>query len=212
PSPLFPSPPKGFILLLTWGLFWGFVFPTYYTVWAAAVSAALCSSSVVTLVVCAMLDPGILPRQLPTPGAENMSIETQRRLNYCVTCHIVRPPRTKHCRHCNNCTINFDHHCPWTGNCVGKRNYRWFFFFISSVTLGSGFVCALSLLQIAARYHQGPQLSILEAPTMVVGSEYVSPILALWCLVVFLLVGSLLLFHIYLQTRGQTTNEYLRGE
>ena len=49
---------------------------------------------------------------------------------YCVKCKNYKPLRAHHCRHCNKCTLRFDHHCPWIMNCVGLNNIKTFFMLV----------------------------------------------------------------------------------
>jgi len=72
---------------------------------------------------------------------------TRRFRNLCHTCHIERPLRTKHCKACRKCVRVFDHHCPFTGCCIARNNYRWFYLFVLFFNLS-----AISYLILAVIY------------------------------------------------------------
>ena len=88
-------------------------------------------------------DPGIIPRQYGNNAQlrdKNYYVVINGSLvniNYCHTCSIYKPPRTSHCRVCDNCCQRFDHHCLWLGTCVGKRNYKYFYLLVVFISINT---------------------------------------------------------------------------
>ena len=48
---------------------------------------------------------------------------------YCDLCSVYQPPDAMHCPECNVCIEGYDHHCPWMGQCIGKKNFTSFMMF-----------------------------------------------------------------------------------
>nr|XP_029121947.1 protein S-acyltransferase 24 isoform X2 [Elaeis guineensis] len=67
----------------------------------------------------------------------------------CATCKIVRPLRAKHCSTCDRCVEQFDHHCPWVSNCIGKRNKWDFFMFLILEVSAMTVTGAVTIIRIA---------------------------------------------------------------
>ncbi|KAM7029617.1 palmitoyltransferase ZDHHC18 isoform 5-T6 [Acridotheres tristis] len=141
------------------------------------------------------------------PPARTMEVVINKyvvKLKYCYTCKMFRPPRTSHCSVCDNCVERFDHHCPWVGNCVGKRNYRYFYAFILSLSFLTAFIFACVITHLTLRSQRDGFLATLKT----------TPASVLELVICFFSVWSILGlsgFHTYLVASNLTTNEDIKG-
>lgn len=178
--------------------------------------------------ITAFSDPGIIPRLLEdeseavddnpwkkgrvlSPQTRNIDIKgVSVQTKWCRTCQIHRPPRAIHCGVCDNCVDRFDHHCPWTGNCVGRRNYRYFLCFVTLVPIFCIYTIGTLVAKMAVLATNSPNVgwtAFWEAVTI----DPCAPLLSLYALIPLGFVGFLFLYHMLLSAKDETTNERLKG-
>nr|XP_020470583.1 palmitoyltransferase ZDHHC18-like [Monopterus albus] len=217
------------LILVTTGLFFIFDCPflvKHLTSCIPVIGGVLFGFVIITLLQTSFTDPGILPRATPDeaadiekqidntgnacyrppPRTKEVVINQQVvKLKYCFTCKMFRPPRTSHCSLCDNCVERFDHHCPWVGNCVGKRNYRFFYTFIVSLSFLTAFIfgCVTTHLALRAQDGKGLVFALQESPGSAV--ELVICFFSVWSIL------GLSGFHTYLVSSNRTTNEDIKG-
>lgn len=120
-------------------------------------------------------------------------------MRWCDDCKHYRPPRSHHCTICEMCVEQFDHHCPWVDNCVGVKNYRYFFLFVTSLLVY--IIVGWCLTVVAIVLKRNELLQVIP--------EF---ILSVLLIIVFIPVIILWGFHIYLVAIGKTTFEHIKSE
>ena len=114
--------------------------------------------------------------------------EIQSKYEYrCDSCSdMVVMAYTKHCRQCNRCCSNFDHHCKWLNNCIGYNNYN---LFIWSCVLLIIYALAFMVSGLTSENSQNVGVQIMV---------YLNGLTAVMAL-------QLLTVHVYLKHKGMST-------
>jgi len=179
---------------------------------------------VVSHLVTAYSDPGIITRApqpnkkesddpffaVAPPQFKQVKVKDVRfSVKWCETCNLYRPPRAVHCSYCSNCVHRWDHHCPWVGNCIGKRNYRYYLSFIFTIAIQASFVISTSILDIVMRTNlngggfSGFTRTVEQNP---IGLLYIP-----YGIATLGFVGSLVYFHCSLVSNEKTTYEHMKN-
>lgn len=122
---------------LSWSL-WVYFLGKFYSKYVYIYCSFYLFATEYYMLLTFLTEPGIIPRNHPDflksreKESENNKeaiprIYTERK---CRTCKIIRPAGASHCSICDNCVLDFDHHCVFVSNCIGKRNHKFFFLFL----------------------------------------------------------------------------------
>ncbi|EGR34814.1 hypothetical protein IMG5_001550 [Ichthyophthirius multifiliis] len=80
---------------------------------------------IISYLLTALLNPGIAIIQ-----TKQKINKKQKKHSFCDKCQIIKNQGIYHCFECDICIQDYDHHCPWTGKCIGKGNMFFFKIFI----------------------------------------------------------------------------------
>ena len=92
--------------------------------------------------ICFPLPPEVAQRLASGETLDGLAnITDEERGIYCVRCFVWRPRYgAHHCRLCQRCTVDFDHHCGVFGRCIAGKglsgNMKYFVGIIMAAVLG----------------------------------------------------------------------------
>ncbi len=131
---------------------------------------------------------------------------------FCNYCERLTSARSRHCKACNKCVKGFDHHCKWLNSCIGQVNYKPFFLYVSSATVGTGALTVSAVVYLVLLWGELDSLESYSDTTPETTQMYcrvAGVLLAVFSFAAWAPLMQLLLFHLRLIYLGKTTFEYI---
>jgi len=134
---------------------------------------------------------------------------------FCYVCESNNPPRSHHCGTCNICVLRRDHHCVFTGNCIGLNNQRHFITLSMYLFLGALYCNYLNSEMV---YDLLSGFTWKSALTMIIpwmawmmglaeGYTFMVAIMSSTCILGMVFLAALMGYHIKNLKSGQVTYE-----
>ena len=124
----------------------------------------------------------------------------ERSTRRCRFCLLVKTERMHHCRTCKKCFLKADHHCYFINNCIGFKNYKYFFCFLFYSLVLLVFVCITMINGLKYCYIE---YGIDSLNFLVFTLTYSLAVITLFSIVYFFSL------HLYFITNNLTTIEYI---
>lgn len=165
------------------------------------------SNFIFSFIQAVVTDPGTVPKteewELGLENQKNVEKTLQRKKDgserVCKKCEVRKPDRCHHCKQCDRCVLKMDHHCAWVVNCIGYKNYKYFFLAV--------FYSALALILFVGTFWEVVVRVLVNEKE---NQGYVLFIVSCFMLATFfaMLMSGFFGFHLWLVWNGTTALEY----
>ncbi|KAI4375216.1 hypothetical protein MLD38_013113 [Melastoma candidum] len=154
--------------------------PDHYGISIMALAILFTVYDLVLLLLTSGRDPGIIPRNAHPPEPEGFDALQKSSIakRACCTGLLDVPTVLS-----EQLVERFDHHCPWVGQCIGLRNYRFFFMFVFSTTILCVYVfafCWVYIRKIMGLEETTIWKAMLKTPASIVLIVYTFICMCLW--------------------------------
>ncbi|CAG2111871.1 unnamed protein product [Medioppia subpectinata] len=138
---------------------------------------------------------------------------------FCAACEGNSPPRSYHCHICDECILKRDHHCVFSGCCIGYKNFRYYYGLLIYVGIGGLYATVLNqyfIWEVLGGFNWVTILNhLLPFPFWVFG-RITFPVMVYTFIAIVDLCGcmfgfALLYYHTRLLINNQTTYERNKG-